>query len=128
VRASAFVSAFVSARAIAIVCAFVASVVVGCRPMGPRCYQESVPPPARVEGSLLLASSPAVCPKIAPASGAACTVPTVPATDAVGNPTEVWTECEYADPSRGPCEVNGCTCRRATPDAPPTFECGPLVF
>jgi hypothetical protein len=102
--------------------------VVGCHPMGPRCYQDGVPPPARVEGSLLLASSPAVCPNVAPAPGAACSVPTVPATDAQGNPTEVWTECEYADPSRGPCEVNGCTCRRATPDAPPTFECGPLMF
>ena len=70
-------------------------------------------PYPRVPGSLLLAQSPAACPRPHPADGAACTMSDQP-------------PCEYAAPARGVCEYDDCRCQAGTAGAPATWRCGPV--
>lgn len=92
---------------------------------GARCGPTAHPPPRTVASDAqLLEGSDASCPRTAPSGGSACTTRKLPATNAVGEPVEVWAQCNYAAPSRGPCEWDACSCARTTPEGEPLWRCG----
>jgi hypothetical protein len=83
-------------------------------PRGPRCFQNSAPPPPRRDPAHALVDlgakdrSPAACPLDRPAEGAACTV-------AAGD------QCWYAHEGK-PCDPDACTCKDGK------FDCSEKVY